>query len=66
MAVKVMQHAANVSRVPDLNFRKNPSISRLDTRANIQWCNVQCPYSLSVGKLATVCYEYEKIFRHVL
>ena len=48
--MKVISHATNVRRVPDLNFRENPSISRLDTRAKGQWCNVQC--SRSVGKLA--------------
>ena len=52
MAVKVIPHAANIRRIPDMNFRENPSISRLDTRANVQWCNVLCPYSPSVGKLA--------------
>ena len=59
MVVKVVPHAANVRRVRDLNFRENPYISRLDIRADVQWCNVQRPYSPSVGKLATVCCEYE-------
>ena len=43
LAVKVIPYAANVLRVPDLNFRENPSISKKDTGANVQWCNVHCP-----------------------